>query len=43
LALRLLVLTTFVVLYEVNVILGVAALAGAFGYTISARRYRQEL
>jgi hypothetical protein len=40
-ALRLLAVAALVLLYEVNSMIGVAALAGTFGYVIAARRYRQ--
>jgi hypothetical protein len=40
-ALRLLVMTTLVLLYGLNSMLGVAALAGSFGYVLAMRRYRQ--
>jgi hypothetical protein len=40
-AVRLLAVAALVLLYEVNSMLGVAALAGSFGYVIAARRYRQ--
>ena len=39
-ALRLLVLGTLVLVYELNAVLGVAALAGGVGYVLAARHYR---
>jgi hypothetical protein len=39
-AFRLLAVAALVLLYELSSILGVAALAGSFGYVIAARRYR---
>ncbi len=40
-ALRLLAVAALVILYELNSVLGVVALAGSFGYVIAGRRHRQ--
>ena len=37
---RLVAVAAFVLIYALNATLGVAVLAGSFGYVVAARRYR---